>query len=375
MISFIKNINSRFPKLNLYMQTTEPEEKQGLWLQTDKKYNEIITVNNIEGNPYWDTTERVSSPVDVSGGGTVATVDNKIYLFRENKAYKYDIVNDTYTRLTDIPFSCDTGSCVVIGTDIYLIGSNNSYILYKYNTLTDTYIQLTNSPIKTTSSACVAIGTDIYIFGGFYNKTKAYKYDTLTDTYTPLTDIPYNFYDSSAVVADSYIYLIGGNSDKNIRYNVSTNTYTVLSNLPYTISYNTNILKEGNIYIFGGVNNDKKCYKYNIATDTYARLADIPQTHVGRNGGTIIGNYIYLFSSYSIVQVFVFPTNNYTDKSIIIETSSKRIETELIKTSAENGLPYGFSNFYYYTISEGFDREIPTYYGNGTQWIQIGGSI
>ena len=38
-------------------------------------------------------------------------------------AYKYDILNDNYTKLSDIPFEFYGGSAVAVEDNVYLIGS------------------------------------------------------------------------------------------------------------------------------------------------------------------------------------------------------------------------------------------------------------
>lgn len=145
-------------KPNIFMQETEPETKEGIWLQTDKQINKIKIIENL-----------------ISGEGEWT---------------------DIYSN---IPYDFYRGRAVSIGNDIYLFsGDNTNYYkkAYKYNTLTNTYIQLTDIPYNFQSGEIIAIGTIIYLFGGFDNYNTAYKYDTLTDTYTQLENIPYRILSS-----------------------------------------------------------------------------------------------------------------------------------------------------------------------------------
>ena len=84
-------------------------------------------------------------------------------------AYKYNILTDTYTKLSDIPYSFGNCSATPIGTDIYLLGSGdsaNSQGVYKYDTLTNTYTKMADVPYQFYDGSIVSIGTDIYLIGG-----------------------------------------------------------------------------------------------------------------------------------------------------------------------------------------------------------------
>ena len=113
-------------------------------------------------------------------------------------------------------------------------------------------------------------------------------------------------------------------------------------------------------------------YKYDTLTDAYTQITNIPYNF--RDGSAVsIGTDIYLLGGEdnpTKVQVFTFPTKNYTNNSIVIEKGNA-YETDLISTNVTNGLPYKFNNFYYYTTAGGLDTEIEKYYGDGTQWVQI----
>ena len=62
----------------------------------------------------------------------------------------------------------------------------------------------------------------------------------------------------------------------------------------------------------------------------------------------------------------------YVDKSILIANNDfNTYTTELVESDVINGLHYKFNDVFYYTQEDGFDATIPTYYGNGTQWIKF----
>jgi len=99
-------------------------------------------------------------------------------IFPEKIKYKYNkiciiaqLIN-TYNKLPNIIEWFDDYTSAVVGTDIFLFGSNSTFF-YKYDTITCTFIKLINVPLFSKSSA-VAIGTNIYIFG--YYGSSRYRY-------------------------------------------------------------------------------------------------------------------------------------------------------------------------------------------------------
>ena len=142
-------------ELNIFTQTEEPSTKEGIWLKTSNTYDDVLNISDTE-------------------------------------------YSNTYTRMTNIPYTFKNGSAVAIGNDIYLLGtrSSSSYYKnnYKYDTTTNTYTKMTNIPYDFEYGSAVAIGNDIYILGGSDGRTTNYKYDTTTNTYTSKSSIPYEFY-------------------------------------------------------------------------------------------------------------------------------------------------------------------------------------
>ena len=72
--------------------------------------------------------------------------------------------------------------------------------------------------------------------------------------------------------------------------------------------------------------------------------------------------------------------NTYPDGSIVIANNNKvnKYETKLVLIDIENNLKYHFNDFWYAETENNvttFDTTTPKYYGNGTQWVQIGGTV
>ena len=98
------------------------------------------------------------------------------------KAYKYDIANNSYTKLRDIPYNFYSGSAVSVGDYIYLFGSSASgyyNIAYKYDIANNLYAKLENIPYVFYQGCTVAVGDYIYLFGSYLNAKVAYKYSEM----------------------------------------------------------------------------------------------------------------------------------------------------------------------------------------------------
>ena len=388
--------------MNIFVQTAEPNKKDGIWLQKNATPEHYISDSNaFEGETWASASETNNIPYQFYHGG-LTSVGTDIYLLggtgndgaTMKYNYKYDTLTKTYTRLTDIPINFYLGSAVSIGTDIYLLGSgnypsNSTQYNYKYDTLTDTYTRLTDIPYNFYASSASVVGTNIYIFGGLINSTvyrKAYKYDTLTDTYTQLTNIPYDFYYGCTINVDNDIYLFGSSSTNYRRYaykyDTLTDTYTQLTDIPYDFFAAGISAMGSNIYLFGGENGLRNCYKYDTLTDTYTQLTDIPYDF---DYGDVISvnTDIYLLGSGSatnntnVNRKFHTVDKTYsTDNSVVIAQGKPYnigYTTKLFNTDFEIGFQplYEFMDAWFYTLQDGLDGSMPVYYGNGANWINI----
>lgn len=152
-------------KLNIFVQTTEPTSKDGIWIQVDKTLEHIV-----EDDDYY-----IEGEYDVDG------------------------------KYRNIPYNFYCGSAVAIGTDIYLFGSYESTYqktAYKYNTLTDTYTQLADIPYSFLGSVAVTVADKIFLLGGRSYPTKIQCYETATKTYENNTAVIVQgiYYSSSYLV-------------------------------------------------------------------------------------------------------------------------------------------------------------------------------
>ena len=174
-------------------------------------------------------------------------------------------------------------------------------------------------------------------FGGSDNtsyKVYAYKYDILNDNYTRLSDIPFEFHRGSAVAVEDNVYLIGSAENdltKTIyKYDTKTDTYTQLSDLPYEFYSGSAICDGSNIYVLGGNTNS------------------------------------------TTVQILSLISKEYTNKSVIIAQNKLIHKTNIANYGIQNAKFY-YDEVYYQDENGELLTTIPTYNGNGTEWVKISG--
>lgn len=388
-IQFMKN-NTKELKPNVFMQETEPEVKEGIWIQSNNNVNKIKSVENlITGEGEWADTYS-NLPHNIWQSAAAVSIGNDIYIFggygsaNYKKAYKYDTLTNVYTQLADIPYTFQTGRVTAIGTDIYLFGGyNNFYTAYKYDTLTDTYTQLTNIPYAYYGAGISAVGTDIYLFGTKHkvaDKLKVYKYDTLTNSYTQLENISvvsgYSDIQCLSINTNIYIFFAGSNTNTNLyKYDTLTKIYSPLSKSPFAYG-SAMCVNNDNIYLFIGNSSDTQnlAYKYDTITDTYTQLTNIPHGFLAGNVVSVL-NKIYLLggdSHMTMIQVYELPILSFDDKTIILIQGTGQYKTQLYENEDIDGrLLYSFDDVKYNTTEDGLDDTLPTYYGTGTEWVKF----
>lgn len=377
---------------NIFVQENEPTIKKGIWLQSSKSFNNICVDTDIIENEAW---EDVSSYNDIptsmfsSGfsGFSGVSKGNDVYMVYGNETVKFDAINKTYTKLTAPPHNIAKAVCCIFNNRIYMFGSSYQTAAYgkvcSYNILTNSYANFNNAPQSYFASG-VIIDSNIYLFGGS-NSKYAYKFDLYTYQYSKLMDIPKDFTTGSATVINGMIYLFGcktdsSNSKSVYKYNPSLDIYTALNDLPYTCSKGCAIPSSNGseAYIFlgqySGSSPSPLVYKYNSITDTYSRLANMPIYFSDGLGVKINEEKILLLGGTNYtkkIRAMNLLVKEYPNNSILISQGMGDYKTELINTDTSGNLNYYFHDVWHYTRENGLDKTIPTYYGNGTEWVKF----
>lgn len=395
----VTNSSSGSSSMNLFVQLNEPEIKEGVWLQTNNTYDNVLFDNSVVTNlELLDRDNDGFSNLPFNAvGSAVVTVDNDIYIFGtqystySSIAYKYTPSTNTYTQLSNIPNSFSYGSAIAIGTDIYLFGSigspYNTYT-FKYDTLTDTYLRMADIPIPYWGwHSLSVVDTDIYLMGNTYWYGSAtnrpycrniYKYDSVTNAFTKIIDIPYDFYLGSTVSIGTDIYLLGGVSGKEksfYKFDTITKEFNPLQSLPYSFSYNSAISINSTIYFFGDNNQSQTpIYKYDTLTNTFEDLFTIDRI-LKYSSVSVCKNNIFIFGgelNSTYLDVIKIPTKTYKDGTLLFSKSNETVgkyNTQFFTSPYNMRIASGFDDVW--ISKDGKLQEYPCYYGDGTKWIKF----
>ena len=238
--------DSLFP---IYQQLNQPIEYNGIWIKTEDNLKDVY----FQTDDVRDYEFINDLPYDFDGG-RATSIGSDIYLFGgeddyNNNAYKYNSIEGTYTKLSNIPtLGLTNRPAISSKNEIYIINDEDD--IYKYNISEDTYTALHSiSPTSAEGCAVTLIEDNIYIFGSSnYDYSKnATVYNITNDEETKLADIPNYFEGGSAIaINENEIMLLGVDGDNNTygiyKYNISENEYYIdkamLGNVPSNTKIN-----------------------------------------------------------------------------------------------------------------------------------------
>lgn len=370
-------------EINVFMQETEPEKKDGIWLQGNYEVENIVGAKGMFSTGSWDTARPKSMPYGADDCGAVL-VGTYIYLFGlgdRQRAYKYNTLNNTYTQITSVPTTFGYGGCAGIGTNIYLFGgAYNQTTAYKYDTLTDTYTQIKNIPYNFKYGKCVAIGNYIYLVGSNYSTATGkylYRYSVSSNSYTSYATLPYQFSTAGCVAHGTDIYLFGSNNSSYYttayKFDTQTKLFTQLKNVPYNFRNAYAISAGTNIYLFGGTDGNTTAYRYVPTSNNYYSVTNIPYSAIG-SPTVFDGTKIYLFgglTNTTMVQALNITHNSsITNKTVVILQDLYSNQANNLIADSISGLKTYYNKVYYKNENGRIVTPI-AYNGNGTEWTRI----
>lgn len=287
--------NSLFP---IYQQLVEPSEKKGLWIKSDENIKDVYFQTD-DVRDY----ELINDLPYNFNRGKATSIGSNIYLFGgeddyDNNAYKYNSIEGTYSKLSDVPpLGLTDRTAISSKSEIYIINNNDE--LYKYNISEDTYTKLSTSIYFRNTKGCgaVLIEDNIYVFGSSetdYNN-RAMKYNITNDERTLLEYIPNGFSAGSAIaINDNEIILLGVGGINNTygiyKYNISENEYYIDRVLLGYVRSNTKI--NNFAYIIERISTTSEYYKpiltkYNLKNNSFYQY--------GKTCVSLEGNYYDTF--------------------------------------------------------------------------------
>ena len=194
--------------------------------------NKIYVLNGRTENTSWpDTVDIIdaatgartfntSNPFPVYYGGS-AVWDNKIYTFggkngdgNSNRLYEYDPSLNVWKRLADMPEAKQTNGIIVDGV-LYVFGGysgTTSARIDAYNIEQDSWTYLGEMPVGISTHAVTASGDYIWLVGSYSNLSFLAVYNTKTNEFTELTSNMSPRRHAAAQALGSKLYVFGGHS-------------------------------------------------------------------------------------------------------------------------------------------------------------------
>lgn len=404
--------------LNVFCQSEEPEIKEGIWIQSDKGYSNVVvntSIHNVEASLVDVQTEYPNLYNCSSSASFLGMKDSIAYLSynASGSVIKYHLDTDTVeSSVTLSNFKNYRGAKCILGDYLYTFagsadydyGSTNyTYYTYRYSLSDLTATPTTLARIPAYSSSCKAIpdvnNNCIYIYGSFSGggdfsetdrKAKLYKYDVANDKFTLIvSDVDYTvhtniYFDCANVgleIVDNYLYTFFYGQGKKI--NLNTGEVILLSNFSDSghTSFHTAIyIKEANI-IYILIGDTPPLIYYDIATDTYKTVYESVYDYNATSNGVfypfIINNRIF-FNPQTVLEFELNP-KTFSNGDFLIQRKDNlygKYHTQLYGNSGEDfGLSIGrfettFDDAWLYTNGD-FDTTLPTYYGDGRQWVKF----
>ena len=363
--------DSLFP---IYQQLNQPIEYNGIWIKTEDNLKDVY----FQTDDVRDYEFINDLPYDFDCG-RATSVGSDIYLFGgeddyDNNAYKYNSIEGTYTKLSNIPtLGLTNRPAISSKNEIYII--NDEDVIYKYNISEDTYTALHSiSPTSAEGCAVTSIEDNIYIFGSSnYDYSKnATVYNITNDEETKLADIPNYFEGGSAIaINDNEIILLGvpgNNATYGIyKYNISENEYYIdkvilgdvpsnakINNFSYIIEETLSSYKEPLLTKYGLNNNS--FYQYGES------CKDLLGTNLSFLQVVNANNDLYLLSNIKLYKAKIVA--DYKGDGIYVISQETSLSKDL---DVKNVLDVK-------KIVDGEEQDILVYIGDGTSWKLLNGS-
>ncbi|WMJ23451.1 hypothetical protein RBG61_01935 [Paludicola sp. MB14-C6] len=400
--------------LNLFCQSAEPPVKEGIWIQTANKFNQVAFDKTAWEKGTWINPDKTYANYPTQTQSQDAYFYNNKIFYVDNQSGKiksYDVTSKTFTQHPAMPKTLsDFSTCMFENKIICCGGLNSEYssiTVFSFNM--DTLVWSSMSDLLNSShyGCCIVYKNKLYVFnnlksGGNYAfyQGKLNITDLETDAKSLIT-IPVNGSNNIYVVSvfeyEDIIVLFGFSDNYgtpwSCSYNITTNEFTSWVTSPIGTPPH-NCFDVGNyVHLISSCPNQyvpsanyTKHWIFNKSSKTYTKLADIPITNPGSHE---IGNGLVAIMSSDRISLCNCYSNNallrdwrsyaiqskaYTDKTLVIIPSDLGYATQLfsdkriLNTYAGRMLSY-FSNAWLYTDNE--LQGYPTYYGNGTSWVKF----
>lgn len=363
--------------LNLYVQPEEPRKKDGIWIKADKKFDRVIMTDEVFDFENGTLEEIPGMPTRPSGSGKSFVVGDYIHVLSGNYHYKYSIINNVWSVLTDNPASVDDSRPVAMhGKYIYMFPTGyGGRDTMRYDIDHDFWESLHRPDDVFRFAIAIPYGKYIYLFGNTNDFRATIRYDTASEEYASLTrsnsDIGEDrstaqvFYDKAFFASSSTIRqhfdfeseVWGGEGSSGV--GVGNMSAGKAANVNHIVFY-TDTRDLGAFDILTG-NYDDRLLRYPASTGT--EIVAIEQD-------------VYIFGRYNSYK-YSFPPSGLNQNDVVVFRGGENkvlFETELSTPSIsikgnETKLRSAFT--IPQLFHDGEFHEYPAYYGDGGKWSKI----
>ena len=409
--------------LNVFTQLDEPDVKKGIWIKTNQECKRVVNMRTV------NSTLIITNPLNPLYG--ITYINGKIHILtRDNgTVHKYPTLvsitesdqHDTSSTIIET-YEGDNGSYDIYINSSYGISNYDNALMNVNNSLyiaaaddnghCTTYSRTINPDTKFKDKISAAVSTmygfkdswgcvrieylfeeytfkcsnylliDYSVGAQYYdrldNKNLLVRYNAVTGA-TDISDIPYGriacacsgkLFDNTEL---TYYTVFNGN--KLCQYNPYNNTHTIICNtLPTPTIYSAMIVAR-NLYV---INNDSDLYKFNKSGSYSLVQPNFPlygNKYVTKSDDDI---YVYTCKNKSIPEMGgynyhvvgqVYKSNINTGVSTLMVNISDSGKNTDIYSSDNLNLNVTFDGAFYFDGNG--NSGYPTYYGNGSQWIQL----
>ena len=362
---------------NIFTQEEEPTTKDGIWVQTKSKFENVIIDNHVlnEGGVWVKTISDL--PISFSGR-LVAYVNGEIHILSSsNSHYKHDGVSWKYVGT--LPKTDSHGIAMNYNGELHYLCYDDSFLvarLYKWNN--QGWTNICSGSLFMSDATCLTYNNELHIIGAAGGSKSHYKVDG--EKYTKVSELPFTAYFTSAVVYNGKIHLLGSGTDRENKHCTwNGSEWEVIGDMPYKLHGGGAVVYNGEIHIFGGSHGSTNHYKYDGTAWNY--VSTIPYEAIDM-GVVVIGNSIVLFGGETEINkkdrvYFTSPENIYDPHTLILQRGHEHngvYLTSITDTSAITGENNRFISSFddvWYFGETAFEMTAPMYYGDGTKWIKF----
>lgn len=203
--------------------------------------------------------------------------------------FKLDLNTHEATAINTYPATAETHvgfSGVYFNNNLYLTSYSNTYSFVKYDIQNDNWILLPDLPVRAYYGMALVDGGDGFIYASFGGGSRSFYRFNEAIGWQQMPDMPLgvNHTSGSMTKIGNYLYHLAGGSDYRImRFDLSNKQWLILDTTTPNgnLEYGSAMIGDGNQYLYVVPSNRlegqaRRFYRYDIVNNKWKRMADLP---------------------------------------------------------------------------------------------------